>query len=190
MIKIKSGPVRAVVTGDMTDIAHDKPTAARAGLARLLPPPPLFLLQPILNRVVHRVAKLHPSLFDRLGPHRTARFVIDARGLPFVMVLVPDPDNLQFRAVARAREPQSDARISGGFYDLLGLVDGDADGDALFFSRDLDITGNTEAVVCLRNALDDVEGSIAEDAAGLFGAPGRAALAALRRAGDRRGDKT
>jgi predicted lipid carrier protein YhbT len=149
-------------------------------------PMPLFLLQPLLARVVKRVARLHPSLFDRLGPHRKARFVIDPQGLPFLLVLVPDPEALEFRAVARNREPLSDARIAGKFFDLLGLVDGDSDGDALFFSRDLDITGNTEAVVCLRNALDDVEGSIAEDAAGLFGAPGRAVLAALRRAGDRR----
>lgn len=171
----------------MTEIAHGKPNATGGGLGRFLPPPPLFLLQPILTRVVHRVARLHPNLFDRLGPHRTARFVIDAGGLPFVLLLVPDPDNLTFRAIPRSREPQSDARIAGAFFDLLGLVDGDSDGDALFFSRDLDITGNTEAVVCLRNALDDVEGSIAEDAAGLFGAPGRAILAALRRAGDRRG---
>lgn len=169
----------------MTDTSHEK-SDIRFGLGRLLPPPPLFLLQPVLALVVRRVARLHPALFDRLGPHRSARFVIDAHGLPFVLLLVPDPENLQFRAIARAREPQSDARISGGFYDLLGLVDGDADGDALFFSRDLDITGNTEAVVCLRNALDDVEGSIAEDVAALFGPPGRAALAALRRVRERK----
>lgn len=174
----------------MAGIVHHKPTAKAegrpGGLGRFLPPPPLFLLQPILTRVVRRVAKLHPSLFDRLGPHRASRFVIDARGLPFVLVLVPDPDNLVLRAVARNREPACDARIAGGFFDLLGLVDGISDGDALFFSRDLDISGNTEAVVCLRNALDDVEGSIAGDVAGLFGPPGRATLAALRRAGQRR----
>ncbi len=175
----------------MVGIAHHKSAAKDAGhpggLGRFLPPPPLFLLQPILWRVVRRVAELHPSLFDRLGPHRASRFVIDAKGLPFVLVLVPDPDNLSMRAVARNREPACDARIAGGFFDLLGLVDGVSDGDALFFSRDLDISGNTEAVVCLRNALDDVEGSIAGDVAGLFGPPGRAALSALRRAGQRRG---
>ena len=175
-----------MVSGAMTEFAQDNAAPPRPGISRLLPPPPLFLLQPILARVVRRVAELHPSLFDRLGPHRKARFVVEARGLPFLLLLVPDPENLVFRAVSRQREPASDARISGKFFDLLGLVDGDSDGDALFFSRDLDITGNTEAVVCLRNALDDVEGSIAEDVAGLFGAPGRAALAALRRARDRR----
>lgn len=172
----------------MTEIAQEKSASAGMGPGRFLPPPPLFLLQPVLRRVVRRVADLHPSLFDRLGPHRTARFVIDVGGLPFLLMLVPDPENLQFRAVSRRSAPPCEARISGRFFDLLGLVDGASDGDALFFSRDLDISGNTEAVVCLRNALDDVEGSIAEDVAGLFGAPGRAALAALRRAGDRRGE--
>lgn len=170
----------------MTEIARDQADPARPNPVRL-PPLPLFLLQPVLAAVVRRVARLHPSLFDRLGPHRKARFVIDAGELPFVLLLVPDPEALCLRAVARRAEPPADARIAGRFFDLLGLVDGNSDGDALFFSRDLDITGNTEAVVCLRNALDDVEGSIAEDAAGLFGAPGRVILAALRRAGDRRG---
>lgn len=184
---VKSVLSTLVILGAMTEMTRDSAAAPRPGFGRLLPPLPLFLVQPILARVVRRVAALHPALFDRLGPHRTARFVIEARGLPFLLLLVPDPDALVFRAVARNREPASDARIAGNFFDLLGLVDGDSDGDALFFSRDLDITGNTEAVVCLRNALDDVEGSIAEDVAGLFGAPGRAILTALRRAGDRRG---
>jgi len=45
----------------------------------------------------------------------------------------------------------------------------------------LEITGDTEAVVRLRNALDDVDGSIAEETAAMFGPPGRAILARLRR---------
>ena len=40
---------------------------------------------------------------------------------------------------------------------------------------------NTEAVVSLRNALDDIEGSIAQDVADAFGPPGRIALDILRR---------
>jgi len=90
--------------------------------------------------------------------------------------------------VARRRNeiPEHDARISGSFLDLLMLVDGDLDGDALFFSRNLTITGNTEAVVCLRNALDDIDDSIAEEVADMFGRPGRAALTALRRINEKR----
>jgi predicted lipid carrier protein YhbT len=172
----------------MHDSSHSD-SAARTGLSRLTPPMPLFLLQPLLRRIVSKVARENPSLFNRLGPHRTARFVIDARGLPFVLLLVPNPEALEFRAFARQAEPASDARIGGKFLDLLGLLDGGADGDALFFSRDLDVSGNTEAVVCLRNALDDVDGSIAETVAAMFGPAGRAALAGLRRMAAKKGER-
>lgn len=174
----------------MQDLARRRSASQPPDFSRFLPPPPLFVLQPLLGFVVRRVAQKHPALFDRLGPHRRTRFVIDPRGLPFALLLVPDPEALEFRAVARGREPVSDARIAGRFLDLLGLVDGAADGDALFFSRDLEISGDTEAVVCLRNALDDVEHSIAEDVAGLFGAPGRLALDMLRRARRDNGDRS
>lgn len=156
----------------------------------LTPPLPLFLLRPVLGRIVRRIADAHPEMMDRLGPVQKARFVIDPLGLPFALLLVPDPQALVLRAVPRGRMPAHDAAIRGKFLDLLRLVDADEDGDALFFSRDLEITGDTEAVVTLRNALDDVESSIAEEVAGMFGAPGRAALAALRRASERKARKS
>lgn len=151
------------------------------GLERFLPPLPLFLLQPVLNRIVSKITVEYPSLFNRLGSHKTSRFVVDVRGFPFLLLLIPNPEAPVFRAVSRREEPQSDARIAGRFFNLLGLVDGSEDGDALFFSRDLDITGNTEAVVCLRNALDDVDGSIAASVAEMFGPVGRSILSSLRR---------
>ena len=63
---------------------------------------------------------------------------------------------------------------------LLGMIDGRYDGDALFFTRDLIVEGDTEAVVCLRNALDDVEGSVADDVATFFGALGKRILKIAR----------
>lgn len=124
-------------------------------------------------------------MFGRLGSHYNAHFVIDPVNLPFVMVLRPDPDNLLLVARQCNDIPPHGAKISGSFLDLLMLVDVDLDGDALFFERDLTITGNTEAVVCLRNALDDIDGSIAASVADMFGTPGRAALGTLRRAKQR-----
>lgn len=138
-------------------------------------------LQPILARVVRRIASRHPELFDRLGPHQATDFVISPLELPFALHLRPDRQAPLFRAVPRDRLPDHGARIEGRFHLLLRLIDGEADGDSAFFSRDLAITGNTEAVVTLRNALDDVDGSIAEETAGLFGAPGQAVLSFLRR---------
>jgi len=139
------------------------------------------LVQPILGRVVRRVAARHASLFARLGPHQGTDFVIDPVEFPFALHLRPDPKALLFRAVPRDALPVAGATIRGRFLMLLELLDSEEDGDAAFFSRDLEITGDTEAVVRLRNALDDVDGSIAEEAAAMFGPPGRAILGRLRR---------
>lgn len=140
-----------------------------------------MLVQPILSRVVRRVAERHPTLFDRLGPHQTTDFLIDPIELPFALHLRPDPQALVLRAVPRDLAPAAGATIRGRFMLLLELIDSEEDGDAAFFSRDLEVTGDTEAVVRLRNALDDVDGSIAEETADMFGAPGRAILTRLRR---------
>ena len=138
-------------------------------------------LQPILSRVVRRIARRHPEMFARIAPYQQADFIVLAREMPFALHLRPDPDAPVFRAIPRDPLPPHDARIEGPFMLLLRLVDGEDDGDAAFFSRDLTISGNTEAVVSLRNALDDVDGSIAQDTANLFGPPGRVVLNALRR---------
>lgn len=140
------------------------------------------VVQPILSRIVRRIAARHPSLFARLGPHQGTDFLIDPVDMPFALHLRPDPEALVFRALPRDAAPQAGATIRGRFMLLLELVDSEEDGDAAFFSRDLEVTGETEAVVRLRNALDDVDGSIAEEAAAMFGPPGRAILERLRRA--------
>ena len=157
---------------------------ATGPLRALFPPPlPLFLLQPLLNRIVRRIAVQYPEVFDRLGDHTQTTYLIDPVNLPFVLLLKPDPQNPQFKACQRSEGQSHDALIAGRFLELLQLVDGSQDGDAMFFSRNLEISGNTEAVVSLRNALDDVDGSIAMSVADLFGPPGRMVLQALRRAG-------
>jgi predicted lipid carrier protein YhbT len=50
-----------------------------------------------------------------------------------------------------------DARIAAPLVVLLGMIDGTYDGDALFFSRDLVIDGDTGAVLALRNAMENAE---------------------------------
>src|SRR5450755_4167633 len=62
---------------------------------------------------------------------------------------------------------------------VLEMIDGSVDGDTLFFSRALRVTGDTEAVVALRNALDDFEGSALESVVESFGPLTRPATLAL-----------
>lgn len=152
-------------------------------LGRLMRPLPLFPIQPILAHMVREVAQKRPEMFDRLGPHVQSTFVIDVNELPFVLLLRPNPDAPRLEARRRGLTVHADASIRGPFMDLFRVIDGRGDSDALFFSRDIQISGDTEAAVCLRNALDDVEGSIVEDLAamgGPFFAPFRLVIARLR----------
>jgi O2-independent ubiquinone biosynthesis accessory factor UbiT len=153
-------------------------------LARLLLTPiPLPLLQPLLRRAARMAADAHPQVFARLGPAAGRRFLIDAEELPFVFVLVPTAGAVKLEAHRRDQAPAHDARIAGAFGDLFDMVDGALDGDALFFARTLHVTGDTDAVVRLRNALDDLDGSVLDSmpaALGPLSGLGALALAVVR----------
>ena len=141
------------------------PPAVAFGL-RALPLAPLALA---LGAVVRSVAARHPSIFTRLGAHAEKRYLIEPTDLPFVLLLTPRPAGSAI-AVERSREGlAADVRIAGPLAALLGLLHGAFDGDALFFSRDLVIEGDIEAVLALRNALDDAELDLVSEAAAIFG---------------------
>ncbi len=149
----------------------------------LLAAAPLAVIQPILGHIAAHVAHNRPELFARLGPHAQKRFLIDPTDLPFVLVLSPDNNRPQLRAYRRYENPKHDAAIVGKFFILLDMIDGTLDGDALFFTRDLRVSGDTEAVVALRNALDDFEGSALDSVVSSFGPlarPAALAVTALR----------
>lgn len=153
--------------------------------SRALPPPPLFLLQPLLARIVTKIAAKCPGLFTRLGESCDKRFLIDPLNLPFKLLLLPDPEHPQLTAVRRTRAVEHDVLISATFVTLLTMIDGRSDGDALFFNRELHIEGDTEAVVALRNALDDMDATLVDeviDTFGLFSAPLRKAVNFMERA--------
>lgn len=147
----------------------------------LLAPLPLPFLQPLLHRIITKTVQRRPELFDRLGVHKSKRYLIDPLNMPFVFLLFLDPDNLALRAYRRNQNVHHDARIAGTFLTLLDMVDGQIDGDALFFTRDLIVEGDTEAVVVLRNALDNLKGSIADDIASVFGFSARLMLITMRK---------
>src|SRR3990172_12281012 len=133
------------------------PTQRLRNLPRLvLAPLPLSPLQPLLKRIVTHVARSRPELFARLGPHAHKRFLIDPENLPFALLLQPNPERPELRAHRHHAVPAHDAGISGSFFNLFDMIDGSLDGDALFFTRDVRVYGDTEAVVALRNALDDL----------------------------------
>ncbi len=134
-------------------------------VALAIRPLPLAPLQPLLALLVHRIRQHHPGIFERLDGHAEKRFGIDPTDLPFAFVL--EPKRLRPRLVAVRTLPAGlDVRIGGSFACLTGLIDGDLDGDALFFSRDVVIEGDIEAVLALRNAIDDAQVDMLGEALG------------------------
>lgn len=145
-------------------------------------PLPLLPLQLVLSGFLQRIVKRHPAIFDRLGEHAKARFGIKPTDLPFGFVVEAAPPRL---SVVRELPSALDARISASLVNLLALLEGRLDGDALMFSRDLVIEGDVEAVLALRNAIDDAQLDLVGEFAALFGPLGVPAGRVLGAARDR-----
>ena len=160
-------------------------TLERGAVLSLLPmairPIPPIVVQPILSRMMRKIVRDKPSLFDRIGTHQHKGFLIDPRNMGFVLLLRPDPRQACLKIYRRKHVPDYDAKISGSFLTLFRLFDGQEDGDALFFTRELSIEGDTEAIVCLRNAIDDQEENVTDYIAKSFGPIGVKSLNMLRK---------
>jgi O2-independent ubiquinone biosynthesis accessory factor UbiT len=120
----------------------------------VLPNPILLPLQLLLARLVEALIERNKALCARMGTHAESSFLIEPTGLPLVLRLVPSANRPVLEPWPRGDAPACDARIAGSLPDLVALVSGEEDGDSLFFSRRLEISGDTEAVLALRNAID------------------------------------
>jgi len=139
---------------------------AVAAPAWLVPP---FLLNRIVSRVFLQVIRAHPGLFERLGDYVDKRFGFSPSDLPFMFVV--EPSRPAITVMRKDTVVETDAAIDGPLVMLLALLEGKLDGDALFFSRDITVTGDMEAMLALRNALDDCNVDLPADlskAAGPF----------------------
>lgn len=112
------------------------------------------LLQPVFDAMLRVVRSRHPDILERLEAYANRVVCIDPIDLPFVLLLEPNPEQPRL-VVRRAIDPdEAHAVIRGPLETLISLAEGKVDGDALFFSRQLVIEGDTEVVVALRNAID------------------------------------
>lgn len=150
-------------------------------VSHLIRPAPLWPLKKLLSVLTTRIAVRNPAMFGRLGEHAQKTFAIAPTDLPFAFVLRPKPDRIELDVVRTVSGVAFDASIYGPLFSLVALAEGRADGDALFFSRELVVEGDVGAVLALRNAIDDARLDIAAELAaplGPFSAPVRALLRA------------
>lgn len=139
-------------------------------LMRLPPPrPALALGSLVLTRLGGSMVSRHPRMLSRLGPEAGKLLLLDTTDLPALILLRADPLALSLHS--RRTVPLSDAQISGSLAAFLAMLHGESDGDALFFSGELAISGDTSAVLALRNALDDAEIDLAAEFSALTRLP-------------------
>lgn len=135
----------------------------QALLARhLLAPPSLFL-----TFSLRRVARANPEAFGRLGDYGQTLYLIAPTDLPIAFCLRPAGALGEIRLTLRRDLPAASVRIRGPLSDLLQLFDGTLDADAAFFSRRIEVEGDTSAVMALHNAMEAADLTLAD----LVGAP-------------------
>lgn len=114
---------------------------------------PLPIVQRMTALMLTQIMKQHPDLFGRLAEHRNKNYAFLPSDLPFAFVVHPARPSITVSR--KSRSLKADASVTGPLFMLLALMEGRQDADALFFSRDLTVTGDMEAMLALRNALDD-----------------------------------
>jgi len=156
---------------------EDFPITLARGMMRALPPP---LLEHGARALLRKMQRNHPDLFASLGAldRATIRFAPTDVPHAFLMTIGEGAPRL---TLARADAKPVNVTVKGPLESLLALFEGRIDGDALFFTREISITGDTAAVVGLRNTLDRETISLADEAAALLGPFKRPGLAAARR---------
>ncbi len=121
--------------------------------------------------VLRRLERQHPRLFATLAAHPPAAIGIEPTDLPHRFLLRFGGHSLSLAAVPHFTQTPN-AIVRGRLAALVALLEGRLDSDAAFFARDIIVTGNTEAIVSLRNALERDEVDLFASALDLFG-PGR-----------------
>ena len=143
---------------------------------------PLAIIQRAASLAFSQVMRQHPALFERLGEHVAKRFGFVPSDLPFAFLITPEKNDIE--VLRKGREARMDAGIEGPFVLLLAVLEGKLDADALFFSRDITVTGDMEAMLALRNALDDCNVDLPADlgaSTGPFGPAVRSVAEFIRR---------
>lgn len=154
----------------------------RGGSRKMVPPfsPVLFLglalkplrpavLQPVFDAMMGVVQRNHPDILERLEPFQDKVVCIDPIDLPFALLLEPTLPKPKLTVRRYVDDEEVHATIRGPLETLIALSEGKVDGDALFFSRQLVIEGDTEVVVALRNAVDGAGIDLISDMAAMLG---------------------
>ncbi len=143
------------------------PTPIVRGAMHVTPP---FVLARAVDVLMRGMLRAHPKLFQNLARLKPCIVHVEPTDLPHRFALKYGGDEkAAVRILEKWDKEEPNARVKGNLDILLNLLEGRIDGDALFFTRGLVITGDTSAIVALRNTLDREEIDLFNDITSLFG---------------------
>ena len=151
------------------------PVLLAGNFLSMLPAPVLTRAAAVLLR---RLEAEHPRLFRTVFAHPPATIGIEPTDLPHRFLLRFGGQRVSLTAVSRFAQTPN-AAVRGRLAALVALLEGRLDSDAAFFSREIVVTGNTEAIVTLRNALERDAVDLFATATALFGPARRIARRAM-----------
>lgn len=130
---------------------------------------PSSIIRRAIAAIVRKMHIKHPGLQDRLSSLAGRSFLFVILDMPFNILMHIDNGIMNCEVADKHSELPSDVTIQAASHKLTALLAGEEDGDALFFSRDLEVEGNTEAMLILRNALDSEDIDIEDIAYSVLG---------------------
>lgn len=113
----------------------------------------MSVVQIIIDKVNAILLKNHPSMLARMAEYTPALIKVVPIDLPLTLLITLNKDNLTIK-INKNNDIAADATLSSTLKIFMQMLEGKTDGDALFFSRQLIIEGNTELIVAFRNVLE------------------------------------
>ncbi|MFO1025784.1 MAG: SCP2 sterol-binding domain-containing protein [Acetobacteraceae bacterium] len=140
--------------------------AAYAAALSLIPTPVLAPMVRVLNRTLRR---RHPGLVKEFGRLDPAVVYITLTDVPHRFKIAYGNGRMDVAVLTGTDPPPPDAAMRGSLATMIDLLEGRIDSDAMFFTRDLQVTGSTAVSVAVRNTLDREVIDLRDDIAAAFG---------------------
>ena len=107
---------------------------------------PTYPIDFMLQKITDNLSKSHPAVMNRLGSLNGKIFLIKPRDLPHNIRLEFSGEKIKTYLDNDDGTP-ADVTICGSLHSLIAMMNGNEDGDALFFNRKISVEGDTEALL-------------------------------------------
>jgi len=131
---------------------------------------PANVVQIFADLIVLHLKRRHGSLFKNLAALPKSKILIEVSDLSLSMLFsFGNKQDTTIDIISPKESIKYNTKIKGDLETLLKMLEGKTDGDEEFFSRSIQIFGNTNSIVAFRNVLDRESISLYGEINDIFG---------------------